>query len=125
MTAIINLYAGIVSFIKSIGLTAATSLRRHGGFDVTLLEADERIGGRVKSAILGIIIKLLGLDFPNSRTSDISDTYVVGDHFIEHGAQWVHGNDNNSVFIKASSHGLLDTGKNNLKVEQTALFEII
>lgn len=35
------------------GLSAATSLRKHGGFDVTLLEADSRIGGRVKSAALG------------------------------------------------------------------------
>jgi len=35
------------------GLTAGATLLKHGGFDVTLLEADNRIGGRVQSLKLG------------------------------------------------------------------------
>lgn len=43
--------------------------------------------------------------------------FGLGEHFVENGAQWVHGDVNNSVFHKAKALDLLDySGLNFLKV---------
>ncbi|KOC63640.1 Spermine oxidase [Habropoda laboriosa] len=68
------------------GIAAATRLMKNGLENVTILEAKNRIGGRI-------------------NTVDFSDNVV------ELGAQWVHGEHGNVVFSLASPHKLLDSSK--------------
>ncbi|XP_078264161.1 spermine oxidase [Rhinoraja longicauda] len=65
------------------GLSAARLLLASGFTDVTVLEASERIGGRVQSIKLGC------------ATFDL-------------GATWIHGADGNPVYQLAEEHGLLE-----------------
>lgn len=55
------------------GLAAASLLSTNGNFDVTLLEAENHIGGRVHS-----------LDYYGEK--------------IELGAQWIHGRGGNAIY---------------------------
>ncbi|XP_068206583.1 spermine oxidase-like [Palaemon carinicauda] len=55
------------------GLTAAKTLSDNGITDILLLEADDRIGGRVR-------------------------TYRQGNLTVEEGAEWIHGGDKNVVY---------------------------
>ncbi|CAL8109981.1 unnamed protein product [Orchesella dallaii] len=79
------------------GLTAGKHLVDSGKFEVKLLEGNSRVGGRVH-------------------------TQALGDHFIENGAQWVHGEDGNEIFKIANSLKLLDTEKNNIKFSSDSVF---
>ncbi|XP_055501273.1 spermine oxidase [Leucoraja erinacea] len=65
------------------GLSAARLLLASGFTDITVLEASERIGGRVQSIKLGC------------ATFDL-------------GATWIHGADGNPVYQLAEDHGLLE-----------------
>ena len=68
------------------GLAAAVRLKSHGVEDVVILEAGERVGGRVYSAPL------------------------VGDRpRVEKGAQWIHGEVGNAVHRIAADLGCLDS----------------
>ncbi|XP_014669381.1 PREDICTED: peroxisomal N(1)-acetyl-spermine/spermidine oxidase-like [Priapulus caudatus] len=64
------------------GLGAAQRLLKAGVSDIIILEAGDRIGGRICS-------------FP------------YGNGFIDYGAQWIHGEDGNPVYTIAKKHGLL------------------
>ncbi|XP_043917940.1 spermine oxidase [Protopterus annectens] len=65
------------------GLSAAKTLLESGFTDVTVLEASDRIGGRVQSVKLG-------------RTT------------FELGATWIHGTQGNPIYHLAEEHGLLE-----------------
>lgn len=65
------------------GISAATKLVEHGFANVTILEAESRVGGRVNTA-----------------------PFASG--VMEMGAQYCHGNRNNPVYNLAIEHGLLD-----------------
>ncbi|XP_028902303.1 spermine oxidase [Ornithorhynchus anatinus] len=65
------------------GLSAARTLLEHGFTDVTVLEASDRIGGRVQS------VKLEHATF-------------------ELGATWIHGSHGNPVYHLAEDNGLLE-----------------
>lgn len=66
----------------SSGIAAASKLLQNGFMNVTLLEAEDRFGGRV-------------------------NTIPFGDGFIDIGAQWCHGEKGNPSFELASPHNLL------------------
>lgn len=65
------------------GLSAASALREFGFTNVRILEGRNRIGGRIF-------------------------TKPVGRHTIEIGAQWIHGEEDNSIFQIANPRGLVD-----------------
>lgn len=66
----------------SSGIAAASKLVQNGFTNVTLLEAEDRFGGRV-------------------------NTIPFAGGFIDVGAQWCHGEKGNPSFELASPHGLL------------------
>ncbi|XP_034193646.2 uncharacterized protein LOC117610410 [Osmia lignaria lignaria] len=68
------------------GTAAASRLIESGFENVTILEAESRIGGRIH-------------------------TVEFSDNVVELGAQWVHGERGNVVFDIASPHKLLDSSK--------------
>lgn len=45
--------------------------------------------------------------------------FVLGDHFIENGAQWVHGEEGNKVFEIASSLKLLEVKEAEVNVSSS------
>ncbi|XP_043470345.1 peroxisomal N(1)-acetyl-spermine/spermidine oxidase-like [Leptopilina heterotoma] len=67
------------------GIAAASKLMQNGFKNVKILEAEDRIGGRI-------------------FTKDF------GDKKVELGAQWVHGVEGNVVYELAAPHGVLDKG---------------
>lgn len=69
------------------GIAAATRLLWHGFKNVTVLEAQNRIGGRI-------------------------NTIPFGDDFIDLGAQWCHGEQNNVVNEMVRDKNLLEKSKN-------------
>lgn len=70
----------------SAGIAAATKLYENGYHNLTILEAENRIGGRVK-------------------------TIPFGDNVIDMGAQWCHGQDGNVVHEMAEHLNLLQPSK--------------
>ena len=76
------------------GLAAASKLFKSGFKDVTILEASNRIGGRVHS---------VNVDYQSPQTTEEEVK-----HTIELGAQWVHGTEGNISYQLASAEGLLD-----------------
>ena len=76
------------------GLAAASRLFKSGLSDVTILEASNRIGGRVHS---------VNVDYQSPKTTEEELS-----HTIELGAQWVHGSEGNISYQLASSEGLLE-----------------
>lgn len=72
----------IVIGAGSSGIAAASKLVQNGFKNVTLLEAENRFGGRV-------------------------NTIPFAGGFIDLGAQWCHGEKGNPSFELASPHGLL------------------
>lgn len=64
------------------GIAAATKLHENGFHNLTILEAEDRIGGRVK-------------------------TIPYGDNVIDIGAQWCHGEVGNVVYEMAKDHALV------------------
>lgn len=78
------------------GVAAATRLIENGLTDVTILEAENRIGGRV-------------------------NTIPFDDGVIELGAQFCHGNVNNAVYDLAFKHGVLTPV--NLPIENFLVYE--
>jgi len=78
----------------SSGLAAASRLLKNGFRDVTILEASDRIGGRVYSVNIGY--------------QSPSTTEEERRHTVEIGAQWVHGEEGNVAFELATKEGLLD-----------------
>ncbi|XP_024888856.1 polyamine oxidase 1-like [Temnothorax curvispinosus] len=69
------------------GIAAASRLLKRGVSDFVILEANDRIGGRI-------------------------NTTNFGEYVVDLGAEWVHGESGNVVFELASKHDLLssDTG---------------
>ncbi|XP_055531185.1 spermine oxidase-like [Wyeomyia smithii] len=67
----------------SAGIAAASRLLQRGFKNVQILEASGRIGGRIR-------------------------TVPLGQHVVELGAQWCHGERNNVVFEMANPVGLLE-----------------
>lgn len=65
------------------GIGAATRLLSHGFTNVTVLEGQNRIGGRI-------------------------NTVPFGDSFIDLGAQWCHGQENNAVYDLVKDKDLLE-----------------
>uniref|UniRef100_A0A182QW37 Amine oxidase domain-containing protein n=1 Tax=Anopheles farauti TaxID=69004 RepID=A0A182QW37_9DIPT len=65
------------------GIAAATRLLDRGFRNLTILEAENRIGGRIHSVRRGTNV-------------------------LDYGAQWVHGKENNIVYDMASEHGLIE-----------------
>ncbi|XP_062613307.1 spermine oxidase-like [Saccostrea cucullata] len=70
------------------GLSAAEHLIRSGFTDVVILEASDRIGGRINTHGFG--------------------EYQGNSALIELGANWLHGSHGNAVFEVAKEHDLLD-----------------
>ncbi|ETN62131.1 spermine oxidase [Anopheles darlingi] len=66
------------------GIAAAARLLEHGFYNLTILEGENRIGGRIHSVLRGA-------------------------NMLDYGAQWVHGKDNNFVYDMADKYGLLET----------------
>ncbi|KAL6260754.1 hypothetical protein P5V15_008277 [Pogonomyrmex californicus] len=66
------------------GIAAASRLMQKNVDDFVILEANDRIGGRIY-------------------------TTNFGDNVVDLGAQWVHGQTGNVVFQLASKHDLLDS----------------
>ncbi|XP_003704750.2 uncharacterized protein LOC100878001 [Megachile rotundata] len=68
------------------GIAAASKLIKNGFENITILEAKDRIGGRI-------------------------NTVEFSENVVELGAQWVHGERGNVVFDMAFQHKLLDSSK--------------
>ncbi|XP_012534082.1 uncharacterized protein LOC105835392 isoform X2 [Monomorium pharaonis] len=66
------------------GIAAASRLLQRGMSDFVILEANDRIGGRIY-------------------------TKNFGEHVVDLGAQWVHGQSGNVVYELASKHNLLSS----------------
>lgn len=71
------------------GLAAAERLLKHGYSNLVILEAADRIGGRIC-------------------------TKNLGNGWVEMGAQWIHGEDDNSVYEYALKHNLVDDAKSEI-----------
>uniref|UniRef100_A0A182NJL0 Amine oxidase domain-containing protein n=1 Tax=Anopheles dirus TaxID=7168 RepID=A0A182NJL0_9DIPT len=65
------------------GIAAATRLLERGFRNLTILEAENRLGGRIHSV-------------------------RRGKNVLDYGAQWVHGKENNFVYDMASQYGLIE-----------------
>ncbi|XP_052859705.1 peroxisomal N(1)-acetyl-spermine/spermidine oxidase-like [Anopheles cruzii] len=65
------------------GIAAATRLLEHGFYNLTILEGENRIGGRIHSV-------------------------RHGNNMLDYGAQWVHGKDNNFIYDMANEYGLVE-----------------
>ncbi|XP_052894422.1 spermine oxidase-like [Anopheles moucheti] len=65
------------------GIAAATRLLERGFRNLTILEAENRIGGRIHSVRRGTNV-------------------------LDYGAQWVHGKENNFIYDMASKYGLIE-----------------
>uniref|UniRef100_A0A4Y0BM39 Amino_oxidase domain-containing protein n=1 Tax=Anopheles funestus TaxID=62324 RepID=A0A4Y0BM39_ANOFN len=65
------------------GIAAATRLLERGFQNLTILEAENRIGGRIHSVRRGTNV-------------------------LDYGAQWVHGKENNFIYDMASKYGLIE-----------------
>lgn len=77
-------YRVIIIGAGAAGLSAANSLARNGIQDFKIIEARNRIGGRIISIDVGAAAK------------------------VELGANWIHGVLGNPIFELAISHGLID-----------------
>uniref|UniRef100_A0A2C9GRY9 Amine oxidase domain-containing protein n=1 Tax=Anopheles arabiensis TaxID=7173 RepID=A0A2C9GRY9_ANOAR len=67
----------------SAGIAAATRLLDRGFCNLTILEAENRLGGRIHSV-------------------------RRGGNVLDYGAQWVHGKENNFIYDMASQYGLIE-----------------
>ena len=90
------------------GLAACVELQKTGICDIILIEATEHLGGRIRTVpfrkLYCIVYWLL-----YSRSNKISLIFVVEeDHFIEMGAQWIHGTKENPLFKLADGLDLID-----------------
>ncbi|XP_058122908.1 spermine oxidase-like [Anopheles ziemanni] len=65
------------------GIAAATRLLERGFQSITILEANDRIGGRIHSVRRGTNV-------------------------LDYGAQWVHGKDNNFIYDMANEYDLIE-----------------
>ncbi|XP_058799590.1 spermine oxidase-like [Phymastichus coffea] len=74
------------------GIAAASKLFENGFKNVTILEAENRIGGRLY-------------------------TTKLGNYSVDLGGQWVHGQKNNVAFNLANPLGLLDP-RNNINIQE-------
>ena len=82
------------------GLAATSRLLNSGFVNVTILEASNRVGGRVRSSI------------------------KFKDHgYIELGAQWVHGQYTNVAYKLANAQGFLDASKSEEDYEEKFSYE--
>lgn len=72
------------------GIAAATRLSEHGCEDFIILEAEDRLGGRIHSV-------------PFEET------------FLDLGAQWCHGQEQNIVYQLVKDLNLLETSFNNYR----------
>lgn len=80
-----NLSAKIVVIgAGASGIAAATKLLSYGFTNVTILEAQDHVGGRIH-------------------------TVPFGDNFIDLGAQWCHGEENNVVYGLVRDKNMLDS----------------
>ncbi|XP_053688028.1 spermine oxidase-like [Sabethes cyaneus] len=70
----------------SAGIAAAAKLVQHGFKNLEILEASDRIGGRIR-------------------------TVPFGQSVVELGAQWCHGAKNNAVYEMANPHGHLEKSR--------------
>ncbi|KAG8237515.1 hypothetical protein J437_LFUL017565 [Ladona fulva] len=77
-------YRVVVVGAGASGIAAATRLMKSGVNDIIVLEAENRIGGRVF-------------------------TTEFGENEVDMGAQWVHGEKNNVVYEMAEPHDLLES----------------
>ncbi|XP_053674422.1 spermine oxidase-like [Anopheles nili] len=68
------------------GIAAATRLLEQGFRNITILEAENRIGGRIHSV---------------RRNANV----------LDYGAQWVHGKENNFIYDMAAEYDLLEVEK--------------
>ncbi|KAB7507135.1 Spermine oxidase [Armadillidium nasatum] len=82
-----NIYKALIIGGGAAGLSAINKLHKNGVKNCLLLEAQATLGGRIS-------------------------TILRGDHFLEHGAQWIHGEDGNVVYSFAKENNLLDEERN-------------
>lgn len=99
------------------GIAAATKLMENGFNNVTILEAEDRIGGRVYTTKFG---KFAFYFFKNLSISIRIETIVfqffmaiklnssIGNYSIDLGGQWVHGTKGNIAYELANPYGLVD-----------------
>lgn len=80
------------------GITAVHTLYSNGFKNIAIFEAAGQIGGRIRSIKHGMIIVLFYL----AKTF-----FFKGNNWIELGAQWIHGQEGNSLYDFAISKGLL------------------
>lgn len=78
-------YRVVIIGAGAAGLSAANSLIKNGIQDFLILEARNRVGGRILSIDMG-----------------------AGSSKVELGANWIHGVLGNPIFELAISHGLID-----------------
>lgn len=89
------------------GLAAASKLFDNGYTNVTILEAENRIGGRVHTTKLG---KNIFCKYFLQKFFLIKMIFkkLKGDYVLDLGGEWVHGEKGNIVFDLANPHGLLE-----------------
>lgn len=80
------------------GIAAFSRLYKHNITDILVLEAEDRIGGRI-------------------------NTYQFADSLVELGAEWVHGIKGNIVYKLARPYNILDHSLLNLKLQASTLPE--
>ena len=91
------------------GLAAANELIKAGITKIIILEAQNRLGGRI------LTLPSEGSEFYFSLIyNNFLLFHLDGSHVIELGAQWIHGQTKNPVYELCSELGIVDKKKKSI-----------
>lgn len=90
------------------GIAAASRLAEKGMTDFAVLEAENRIGGRLHTTNLGTLIVKKRIIFKSNYENCYTLLFFfLGNKVLELGAEWVHGEKDNIVYELASPFNLV------------------
>lgn len=96
------------------GIAAAVRLIEKGMKNVLILEAKNRIGGRIHTVpYCKYSFEKIQRSFYCSENFFTLEIYMfLAENVIELGAQWCHGEENNIIYSLAAPHNLLESSTN-------------
>ena len=87
-------------------MSAASQLIENGITDVVILEAQNRVGGRVFTTLRGDVKGKFKIGSKKDTLVNVFSFLFTGGHpHIEMGAQWIHGQKGNPIYKLSSQLG--------------------
>lgn len=91
------------------GVAAAVKLLENGFNNFRIIEAENRIGGRVNTTCIGNVIFFLQNLYSYTNLGITPHMFTVGSSKVELGAEWIHGETGNVVYELAAKYNMADT----------------